>query len=98
MVSREKVLAIAHLARLTFTPSEIDRLEVELSAILRHIETLRQLTRGGDDADATPQSGAEPAPLRPDIPGADTLAVPLSAIAPEWHEGFFTVPRLRGVE
>jgi Asp-tRNA(Asn)/Glu-tRNA(Gln) amidotransferase C subunit len=34
------------------------------------------------------------APLRPDQPGSDSLDMPLSSFAPEWREGFFTVPRL----
>jgi hypothetical protein len=33
-------------------------------------------------------------PLRPDLPGSDALDMPPSSFAPEWREGFFTVPRL----
>lgn len=32
--------------------------------------------------------------LRPDVSGADPLHVAPEAMAPEWRDGFFTVPRL----
>jgi hypothetical protein len=32
--------------------------------------------------------------LRADEPGADPLHVPPADLAPAWHAGFFTVPRL----
>ena len=117
MPSREEVRAIARLARLTFTPSELDRMRRDLRGILDQIEAIRQVTARADDA--PPASPAEPrpddsrsrrtplrpddshsrrTPMRPDVPGADPVALPPSAFAPEWHDGFFTVPRVRAAD
>lgn len=97
MPTREEVLATARLAGLTFTPAEIDRMRVELRGILEHASALRQLApAGGLVTPGTLPIEAHPSestPLRPDLPGADPLFIPPSAIAPAWCDGFFTLPR-----
>ena len=109
MPSREDVLETARLARLALTTDEVERMRHELDGILRHIETIRQVAAGaaapdgarsGAATDAVTAAAGVPgaadhsAPLRPDLPGSDSLDMPLSSFAPEWREGFFTVPRL----
>lgn len=102
MPTREEVFEIARMAGLTFTPAEIDRLHVELLGILDHIDVLRQLTaRAGHVGDSARHFEAplSPAPpLRPDVPGADPLCIPPSAIAPAWRDGFFTLPRVSAAD
>ena len=102
MPAHEETAAVARLARLSFTGDELDRIADELRAILAHVDLLRQV-----DADAPGRhrhaelraTGAAGevvghTALRADEPGADPLHVPPADLAPAWHAGFFTVPRL----
>jgi aspartyl-tRNA(Asn)/glutamyl-tRNA(Gln) amidotransferase subunit C len=91
-VSAEELRQVAALARLRLTPEEMERLQLQLGDILGHIEQLLAI-------DVDPHSAAplalEPVPaVRDDVPGADALVHPLAEIAPEWRDGFFTVPRV----
>jgi aspartyl/glutamyl-tRNA(Asn/Gln) amidotransferase C subunit len=98
--TREEVLAIARLARLVFTTDELDRMAGELQGILGHVDVLRQLTATGDSAPPVDgnhvalEHAAGGVLSRTDVTGADPLSMPPSYLAPEWHDGFFTVPRL----
>jgi aspartyl/glutamyl-tRNA(Asn/Gln) amidotransferase C subunit len=100
--SHEEVAAVARLARLSFTGYELDQMADELRAILAHVDLLRQVDAhapGRDrpvDLHATAATGAVVGhtSLRADEPGADPLHVPPADLAPAWHAGFFTVPRL----
>lgn len=99
MSAHEETAAIARLARLSFTGDELDRIAEELQAILTHVDLLRQV-----DADVPVRDGHAElraagaavghSSLRADEPGADPLHVPPADLAPAWHAGFFTVPRL----
>jgi aspartyl/glutamyl-tRNA(Asn/Gln) amidotransferase C subunit len=91
VASREEILAIARLARLAFTTDELDDMTRELRGILTHVAALQRVARAVDTVD---QPDTE-MPLRTDVPAADPLAMQPSGIAPEWRDGFFTVPRLR---
>ncbi len=46
-ISRDEVLHVALLARLTFSEAEVDRLAEQLSAILTYIEKLEELDTTG---------------------------------------------------
>lgn len=90
---RERVVAIAALARLDLTDEEADRFAAQLSDILDHVADLEAAdaaTTGSDAPDA-------PTVTRPDEPGSDELTAPPSSFAPAWSEGFFTVPRLEAM-
>lgn len=108
MPSRAEVLAAAHRAQLSFRDDEIDRITADLEAIVARVQLLHVLsgaveddaTTGTESQASTPSHGgsspdsipaASPAP----VAGPDPLSVPPSRVAPEWHDGFFTVPRLR---
>lgn len=94
-VGAGEVLRIAALARLRLTPEEVKRLSSELSDILGHMAVLGEAdTSGVEAAPAT----TWPARLRPDLPGAVPLALPPARLAPEWEDGFFTLPRLGAME
>ncbi len=91
-VRAELVEHVARLARLALSPDEIERFTAQLSDILDHFEALSTLPLEGADAVGGVAEGATP--LRADLPGADPLQEAPAAFAPEWLDGFFTVPRL----
>jgi len=94
-VSRADVLHVAELARLRLTPEEVERLTAQLNDILGHVAELA----AADTAGVEPEPATTwPAPLRDDAAAPDLLALPPRELAPEWHDGFFTVPRLAAME
>ena len=95
MPTAAEVLAVARLARLTLTAEEVDGMAADLRGILRHIDALRTVAGGADMPAAELTTGSSQSSLRADVPGADPLVLPPADLAPAWHEGFFTVPRLR---
>lgn len=82
---------LAALARLELDEEEIARLAVQLEDILARVEALGAV-EGGEAP--RPGSPVPAAPLRADAVGPDALEVPPAAMAPEWVDGLFTVPRL----
>lgn len=97
-VTREEVERIAALARLEMGEDEAESLRKDLSGILEHVETLGQAGRVDRSIPtAAHRSGA--APFREDGEVApDRLMRGLDELAPRWEEGFFTVPRLPGLD
>lgn len=91
-VDAAELTRIAALARLRLEPAEMERLRLQLDDILGHIEKLLAIDVAPEQA-APLALPAAPA-LRPDEPDADPLMCPLAEIAPEWRDGFFTVPRV----
>jgi len=91
-VSRTDVLRIAELARLRLSQDEVSRLTGELNDILGHVAALGEVDVG--NVPAMGLAAEWEAPVREDVPGADSLAIPIEKIAPEMIEGFYTVPRL----
>jgi aspartyl-tRNA(Asn)/glutamyl-tRNA(Gln) amidotransferase subunit C len=88
-LTREEVLYIARLARISLREEEVDRLAGELSGILDHFAALQELETG--DVEPT----AHPLPLRnvtrddevaPSLPLEDVLAN-----APETEDGYIRV-------
>jgi len=95
-ITREDVLHIARLAELAVDDAEVERLTTQLDGIVAYVAQL----------DALPaEPGAEgfhPGPRalawREDEVRPEPLAIPPSAIAPEFRGGFFVVPRLPAME
>ena len=85
----DEVRRLADLARLELTDDDARTLAGQLAGILERIEALE----AGDDDGAGP-AVSDTTHLRADAPGTDPMALPPSAVAPGWAEGFFTVPRL----
>ena len=102
-VTREEVDRIAGLARLELGEEESESLREDLNGILEHMETLAEAPAPAAAA-AGESQGAEahrtgPAPFREDGEASpDDLALPPGELAPEWQDGFFSVPRLPGLE
>lgn len=95
-VTREDVLQIAKLARLRISDEEAERFTSELNDILSHMDELDAVDVSNVEAvgDATEWV----APLRSDDAEPDRLSVPASALAPDWEDGFFVVPRLAALD
>jgi aspartyl-tRNA(Asn)/glutamyl-tRNA(Gln) amidotransferase subunit C len=90
MLDRAQVLHVARLARLELNEEEVERMAVELSHVLDHIEKIREL----DLAGVPPTSHVIDVVnvLRPDEPQPSLPAEVALASAPEPLEGGFGVP------
>ena len=92
MITREEVQHVARLARLQLTDQELERMQVELDAILAYIDKLRVLDVEGVE----PTSHAVPLvnvmrddDLRPSFPLDEMLGN-----APDRDGDLFRVPRI----
>jgi aspartyl-tRNA(Asn)/glutamyl-tRNA(Gln) amidotransferase subunit C len=90
MLERAQVLHVARLARLELTDEEVERMGVELSHVLDHIETIREL----DLHDVAPTSHVVEVThaLREDEPQPSLPRDVALAAAPEPLGGGFGVP------
>ena len=86
----EEVRHIAQLARLSLTPEEEARFQVQLSAILDYAARLRAV----DTSAILPTASVLPldAPLRPDEARPTEVGARLLDQAPEAVEGMFRIP------
>lgn len=95
-----EVRRLAALARLELGDEELEEITRQLDGILAHVGDLDPgdgVPRDSDGATGGTEAAmdrAEAAPLRADHPAADPLMEEPSALAPDWLDGFFTVPRL----
>jgi len=91
-ITREEVLHVARLARLSLSPEEAGRMEEQLGRILEHIRQLDRL----DTADVVPTSHA----VEMGTPFRDDAAIPFGEKeeilknAPDREGDFFRVPRI----
>jgi aspartyl-tRNA(Asn)/glutamyl-tRNA(Gln) amidotransferase subunit C len=91
-ITREEVLHVARLARLSLSPEEAGRMEEQLGKILEHIRQLDRL----DTADVVPTSHA----VEMGTPFRDDAAIPFGEKeeilknAPDREGDFFRVPRI----
>jgi aspartyl-tRNA(Asn)/glutamyl-tRNA(Gln) amidotransferase subunit C len=91
-VSVRDVEHVARLAELAVEPADLPGLAAQLDRIVGFVEQLVEL---GDVEQDTPfQAGPAQLRLRPDVVEPADLARPASALAPEFIDGFFVVPRL----
>lgn len=91
-IDASKVREVARLARLELDAGEVARLVEEMSSILSHFDALDRLrieTEGG-----APRGRELDARTRADAPGSDPLTSGPEALAPDWRDGYFVVPRL----
>jgi aspartyl-tRNA(Asn)/glutamyl-tRNA(Gln) amidotransferase subunit C len=90
MLDRDQVLHVARLARLDLSDDEVERMSVELSNVLEHIEKIGEL-----DLDGVPPTSHVidvVNALRPDEPEPCLPAEVALASAPEPLHGGFGVP------
>jgi aspartyl-tRNA(Asn)/glutamyl-tRNA(Gln) amidotransferase subunit C len=90
VLDRNQVLHVARLARLELTEEEVDRMAVELSHVLDHIEKIRELDLDG--VEPTSHVVDVVNALRPDVPEPSLPREVALQSAPEPLEGGFGVP------
>lgn len=95
-LGRDQVLHVARLAELEVPPAEVEALVAQLSRIVDYVAQLDEVPAGETAAPFLAGPGATP--LRADTPGSVPLAHGPEAIAPEFRDGFFLVPRLGAME
>jgi aspartyl-tRNA(Asn)/glutamyl-tRNA(Gln) amidotransferase subunit C len=90
MIDRDQVLHVARLARLKLTDEEVERMAVELSAVLDHIEKIGELDLEGVE----PTSHVVPVEnvLREDEPRPSWPRETMLELAPEASNIGFEVP------
>ena len=64
-MNREDILQLGELARVTLSDAELDKLEMELPAIVSYVSTVSEIA--SDEADAEPQVGSRYNVLRKDV-------------------------------
>jgi aspartyl-tRNA(Asn)/glutamyl-tRNA(Gln) amidotransferase subunit C len=92
-LSLEEVRRIAALARLRLSPEEERTFAVQLSAILGHVEQLRELDVSGVEP-MTHALAAGEVTLRPDALGVSLAPSDALANAPAREGTYFKVPRI----
>ena len=95
-IGREEVLHVAKLAELAVREDELDRLVDQLNRIVDYVAQLDQVP--SDRVAGSFLPGPQALTLRPDVEGAMPLARPPAALAPEFADGFFLVPRHGAME
>jgi aspartyl-tRNA(Asn)/glutamyl-tRNA(Gln) amidotransferase subunit C len=90
MLQREQVLHVARLARLQLDESELARMGEELSAVLDHVDRIRELNLDG--VVPTAHAGDLAGVMRADEPVAGLSQEQALAAAPEPVDGGFGVP------
>jgi aspartyl-tRNA(Asn)/glutamyl-tRNA(Gln) amidotransferase subunit C len=90
VISREEVLHVARLARLSLTDEEVERMSAELSHVLEHIERIGELDL--DDVPPTSHVIDVVNALRPDEPESSLPRDVALASAPATADGGFLVP------
>ena len=94
MLNLVDVEKIAELARLAFSPEEMEKFRKELSNILGYVEKIQPLDTTG--IEPTAHAVFKPTPLREDEPGAAFTVDEALANAPDRDGPFFVVPRIVG--
>ena len=95
-IGRQEVLHVAKLAELAVDDRELPRLVEQLGRIVEYVAQLGEVP-SGEEALAF-LAGPEAVTLREDEVRPVPLFRPPSAMAPEFTQGFFVVPRLGAME
>ena len=95
-IGLDEVLHVAKLAELAVKESEFRRLVEQMNRIVDYVAQLNQVP---SDSVVEPfLAGPQSVALREDVEGAMPLARPPAAMAPEFADGFFLVPRHGAME
>ena len=90
-IGPKEVLHAAKLAEILVTDEELPRLASQLARIVDYVEQLGEVP-AGEQAEPY-RGGPEQAALREDVVAPLPLAHPVAAMAPEFVDGLFVVPR-----
>jgi aspartyl-tRNA(Asn)/glutamyl-tRNA(Gln) amidotransferase subunit C len=95
-IGRDEILHVAKLAELAVHEADLDRLVEQMNRIVDYVAQLEEVP-----ADPVAQpflAGPASVALREDVEGTAPLARIPAALAPEFAEGFFLVPRHGAME
>ena len=95
-IGHDDVLHVAALAELAVHEADLERLVEQLNRIVDFVAQLDRVP--GSDSAGSFLPGPQQLMLREDEPGPVPLARPPAAIAPEFADGFFLVPRHGAME
>lgn len=95
-IGLDEVLHVAKLAELAVRENELRRLVDQMNRIVDYVATLDEVP--ADRIAEAFLAGPQSVTLREDTVGPVPLARPPSAMAPEFREGFFLVPRHGAME
>jgi aspartyl-tRNA(Asn)/glutamyl-tRNA(Gln) amidotransferase subunit C len=95
-IGRDEVLHVAKLAELAVPEGELDRLVEQMNRIVAYVAQLDEVP--GDRRAEPFLPGPAAVSLRQDVEDPVPLARPPAAMAPEFKEGFFLVPRHGAME
>lgn len=95
-IGLDEVLHVAKLAELAVKESEIRRLVDQMNRIVNYVAALDAVP--GDRTAEPFLAGPQSVALREDLHTTVPLVRPPSAMAPEFVEGFFLVPRHGAME
>ena len=90
MIDRSEVLHVARLARLALSDEEVERMTGELSAVLDHVEKIRELDLEGVPPTSHVVTVSDP--LREDEPAPSLSCEEALASAPAVEDDGFLVP------
>ena len=94
-IDRDEVLRVANLVELGVSDEEVVQLAQDIGNIVDYVSQLNQLPAGDEAPPFLP--GPAQVELREDVVAPIPLARPPSAMAPEFIDGFFVVPRLEAM-
>ncbi len=95
-VSPRDVQHVARLAELAVDDADLPALTAQMDRIVSFVAQLSEL--GDLDGVASYLAGPERTPLREDVVRPAELARTPAAIAPEFVDGFFVVPKIGAME
>jgi aspartyl-tRNA(Asn)/glutamyl-tRNA(Gln) amidotransferase subunit C len=95
-IGLDEVLHVAKLAELAVKESEFGRLVDQMNRIVNYVATLDEVP--GDRIAEPFLAGPQSVTLREDVEAPMLLAHPPAAMAPEFADGFFLVPRQGAME
>jgi aspartyl-tRNA(Asn)/glutamyl-tRNA(Gln) amidotransferase subunit C len=95
-IGLDEVLHVAKLAELAVRESELSRLVDQMNRIVDYVATLDEVP--GDRIAEPFLAGPQSVALREDVEAPVPLARPPAAMAPEFAQGFFLVPRRGAME
>jgi aspartyl-tRNA(Asn)/glutamyl-tRNA(Gln) amidotransferase subunit C len=95
-ISRDEVLKVARLAELAVDEADLPTLVTQLDHIVGYVAQIDALPPEGEIPPFVP--GPAAVRWRADEVRPEPLALPPAALAPEFRQGFFVVPRLGTME
>ena len=93
MIDKTTVQNIAHLARLEFSDSELEKFTSQMNSILESVEKLEELDTS--QIEATSHAVEIPCPMRDDeVVNSNVIEEIIEKDAPDHEDNFFRVPKV----